>query len=467
MCKITSMNNLHIKSPEGLSYYPYQVKGIEFAAKRSATMIADEMGLGKTITAIGVLNTLKLPTVLIVVPASLKLNWEKECDTWLVEKRNVKVIENGKDNFPIEPDIVIINYDLLDKFKQELHYRTWSLVIMDECHKLKNPKTKRSTVALDIRAHRKIVLTGTPIPNKTRELQAIAGYLSPHMFGNFFNFAKRYCGAYRMNIGRKTIWNFDGASNLDELRKKLTSSFMIRRMKKDVLEDLPEKTRQIIVLGKNDYRSVLKKEYTRLNEISEIHKSKAKSGNKYNYPLHELSKVRHEMAMEKVDHVVEHLENVDHKVVVFAHHKNVIALIKQGLERQGKKVVTLVGDMNIQERQESIDSFQDGSADVFIGSIQAAGVGLTLTASSHCVFAELDWTPANMSQCEDRLHRISQKSPVLVQHLVVEDSIDFKIADTLVRKQKITDKVLNHEDANELKLNDIKFDQGNFQLDFS
>ena len=449
-------SDVEIKAPEGLDYYPYQKAGIEFLSKKSSALIADEMGLGKTIQAIGLMNSIELPKVLIVVPASVKINWGIECKTWLVQDRDIKTIENGKDAFPINPDIVIINYDLLTKFKDKILTRTWSYVIFDECHYLKNPKTARSKVALKIRADRKVALTGTPIPNKPIELQPIAGYLSPSVFGNFFSYAYKFCSAHQINIGRKKVWNFDGASNLEELQKRLRSTIMLRRKKKDVLTDLPDKVRQVIVLGRDHYGQELEKEYDTWSDVIAETSSN-------DIPFDKMSGVRHQMALKKVDHVIEHVSTIDHKVVVFAHHKDVIAGIKEGLEKHDKKVVILTGDMSTKDRQVSIDEFQNGDADVFIGSIQASGVGITLTASSHVVFAELSWVPADMNQAEDRCHRIGQKDSVLVQHIVVDGSIDAKLAETLVSKQKVADKSLDDPELVNVIVEEISYDAGEVQ----
>jgi len=449
-------SDVEIKAPEGLDYYPYQKAGIEFLSKKQSALIADEMGLGKTIQAIGLMNSIELPKVLIVVPASVKINWGIECKTWLVQDRNIKTIENGKDEFPVNPDIVIINYDLLTKFKDKILTRTWSYVIFDECHYLKNPKTARSKVALKIKADRKVALTGTPIPNKPIELQPIAGYLSPSVFGNFFSYAYKFCSAHQINIGRKTVWNFDGASNLKELQKRLRSTIMLRRKKKDVLTDLPDKVRQVIVLGRDHYGQELEKEYDTWSDVIAETSSN-------DIPFDKMSGVRHQMALKKVDHVIEHVSTIDHKVVVFAHHKDVIAGIKEGLEKYDKKVVILTGDMSTKARQVSIDEFQKGDADVFIGSIQASGVGITLTASSHVVFAEMDWVPANMNQAEDRCHRIGQKDSVLVQHIVVDGSIDAKLAETLVSKQKVADKSLDDPELVNVIVDEISYDAGEVQ----
>ena len=144
--------------------------------------------------------------------------------------------------------------------------------------------------------------------------------------------------------------------------------------------------------------------------------------------------------------------------MVMAHHKDVVDGIKAGLEAAGKSVVTLTGDCNQAHRQNAVETFQAGSADVFIGTIGAAGVGITLTSASHVVFAELDWVPGNMSQAEDRCHRIGQDSSVLVQHLVVDGSIDARLAQVLVGKQRVLDKALDNVVVNNISIEDIALD---------
>jgi SWI/SNF-related matrix-associated actin-dependent regulator 1 of chromatin subfamily A len=212
---------------------------------------------------------------------------------------------------------------------------------------------------------------------------------------------------------------------------------MIRRKKDEVLKELPAKRRQVIVLPSKGYAKELTQEFDALADAVEETSFEEVTFEK-------MSGVRHEMALAKVDDVIEHLVDLDHQVVVMAHHKDVVQSIKDGLEAAGKTVVTLTGDCNQAHRQDAVDTFQAGKADVFIGTIGAAGVGITLTAASHVVFAELDWVPGNMSQAEDRCHRIGQTDSVLVQHLVVDKSLDARIAEALVKKQKILDRALDN-----------------------
>ena len=443
--------DIDIPVPAGLSYLPYQKAGIAYAIKRSATLIGDEMGLGKTIQAIGVINATAPKTVLVVCPASLKINWKNEMTKWLVADRDIQIVNGGGEQIPANPDVIIINYDVLSKHKDAINARTWDLVVMDEAHYIKNNNAARTKVAVGIKANRKVVLTGTPITNRPIELQPIAGYLDPASFGNYFKFGLRYAGAYQKNIGRKTVWDFDGSSNLDELQRVLRQSFMIRRKKDEVLKELPEKVRQIIVLPNNEYSDEMKKEFeTMADAVVETHSK--------DIDFEQMSGVRHETALAKVNDVVTHVSAIDHQVVVMAHHKDVVDGIKSGLEAAGKSVVTLTGDCNQAHRQNSVETFQAGNADVFIGTIGAAGVGITLTSASHVVFAELDWVPGNVSQAEDRCHRIGQENSVLVQHLVVDGSIDARLAQVLVNKQKVLDKALDNVITNEVSIEDIALD---------
>ena len=440
--------DIEIPAPEGLSYLPYQKAGIAYAVQRQATLIGDEMGLGKTIQAIGVINATAPKTVLVVCPASLKINWKNEMTKWLVADRDIQIVNGGGEQIPENPDVVIINYDVLSKHQTAINSRTWDLVVMDEAHYIKNPKAKRTAIAVGIKADRKVVLTGTPIANRPIELQPIAGYLDPVNFGNFFKFGLRYAGAYRDRFG----WNFSGASNLNELQRNLRQSFMIRRKKDEVLKELPSKVRQIIVLPNTEYGDEMQREFDSMADaVAETSTAEIE--------FERMSGVRHDTALAKVGDVVEHVSAIDHQVVVMAHHKDVVEGIKRGLESVGKRVVTLTGDCNQAHRQNSVETFQAGEADVFIGTIGAAGVGITLTSASHVVFAELDWVPGNVSQAEDRCHRIGQKNSVLVQHLVVDGSIDARLAQTLVNKQRVLDKSLDNVVVDEpVALEDIALD---------
>jgi len=455
--------DIELPVPEGLNYFPFQKAGIQFASSRPNTLIADEMGLGKTIQALGVVNTdPSIKSVLIVCPASLKTNWKREAEKWLTRPMTVGVA-NSKDGVP-ETDIVVINYDILKKFAPKLS-KTWDLLVADECHYAKNYKAQRSKALYSIEAKRRIFLTGTPILNRPSELFPIINALDSQSWPKFFAYGMKYCAGKNTRYG----WDFTGASNLDDLQERLRSTVMIRRLKSQVLKELPPKTRQVIEMPTNGHIRLVKAEQkavlaqeellaelrvrvelAKASEDPEVYKNAVQElKDACSASFEEISRLRHETALAKVDLAIDHLKNMldsTDKIVVFAHHKDVVSSLMDGLSEFNP--VKLTGDMDQDARQESVDRFQnDDSCRIFVGSILAAGVGLTLTASSTVVFIELDWVPANMSQAEDRCHRIGQTHNVLVQHLVLEGSLDAHLAQTLVSKQNVIDQALdtNHQ----------------------
>ena len=264
------------------------------------------------------------------------------------------------------------------------------------------------------------------------------------------------------------MWDFSGATNLDELQDTLRRTLMIRRLKQDVLKELPPKTRQIVVLQQNGATKQLQQEQpivTELQHLSAVVDAAALLGdadeyanavlaldNHFKASFELFSMVRHETALAKAPYAIQHirdaLEDNTHKIVVFCHHQDVIDLVMEGLAEFG--TVKVDGRDTMENRQASVDRFQqDPGCRVFVGNMMAAGTGLTLTAAAHVVFVELDWVPGVVEQASDRCHRIGQQHNVLIQHLVFENSIDLLLAETLVRKQQVIDRALDiqHSDS--------------------
>ena len=433
-------------SPPGRNYLPFQRVGILYARSRPATLIADEMGLGKTIQAIGVINTMDPPPsrVLVVCPASLKTNWRRELDRWLVPPLAVGIASSHS----IPPaNIVIINYDILAKHSAYLQSIEWDVLIVDECHYLKNPKAQRSAAAYGIRAQRTLFLTGTPIVNRPLELFPILHRLDPDRWKNEGHFKFRY-----------TVWGErNKGKNLEELQDILRSTVMIRRMKVDVLTELPPKRRQIIELPcSSEQRRALDDEIRAFAEARGYAAGttdgewmgvveKLEAGEWGNFE--ELSALRHMTALSKVPNVISHVKEVLEerpKVVVFAHHRDVLEQIRDGLAEYNPVIFT--GDTPMDARQQAVDRFQNiDSCRVFVASITAAGVGITLTASDTVVFAELDWVPGNMKQAEDRCHRIGSEGheSILIQHVVLEGSMDVGMAQLLCEKLETIERAMD------------------------
>lgn len=456
---------IDIPCPTGLEYMPFQRAGIAFAETRANVLIADEMGLGKTIQALGICNHTQAQKILIVCPASLKLNWGREAEKWLTGKREIEIL-NGKES-ERKSQIYIINYDILSKHKW-IAEENWDIVICDESHYLKNPKAIRTKAALEIlkKAKKKVMLTGTPIMNRPIELQTVLAALDCDFAKNWFGYAKRYCAARQNRFG----WDVSGASNLDELQEKLRASVMVRRLKKDVLSELPAKTRQIIEIPADKFSSAVKKEMKimqsyedKKKELAALKKQAAEQKDDEGFKdkieslrsavsldFAEISKVRHETALAKTEFTIEYitdmLESRD-KIILFAHHIDVIDKLCSAFP---DIAVKFTGEMSAEDKQKSVDRFQsDPGCKIFIGSIMAAGVGITLTAANTVVFHELEWTPSVISQAEDRAHRIGQKENVLIQHLVIDSSIDAMLAKKIKAKQEIIEKALDKSELTE------------------
>jgi SWI/SNF-related matrix-associated actin-dependent regulator 1 of chromatin subfamily A len=462
--------------PEGLEYLGYQRAGIAYGFQRRSCLIGDEMGLGKTIQAIGIMNCMPLAQkILVICPASLKINWRRELQKWLVRERTIFIADSRL--FPDIDGIVIINYDVLKRHEERIKTTEWDLLVVDEAHLLKNKKAQRSRQVLGLEATKKerengmadipgipatkkIFLTGTPIPNKPKEIWPLIHYLDPISWSSWWKFAGRFCGADQSNH-----WNSDGESNMDELQRRLRETVLIRRLKKDVLKELPPKTRKIVEI-QPDARAKLAlqdeldafedDDTTDLQVAIELAKAgddKAAYTAMVNQMAGRLRRTGEDLftlrkntaiakaQMPAVMDLLEEAVEESGKVIIFAHHKEVVRIIAQ---KFGAACTTIVGDDPLPERDMHASRFQkDPECRVIIGSFGAMGVGWTLTAASHVICFELDWVPGNVSQAEDRAHRIGQTDNVLVEHYVLEGSLDADMARRITEKQEIIDQCLD------------------------
>lgn len=463
--------DIDIPCPPGLAYMPFQKAGIAYALDRESVLIGDEMGLGKTIQAIGVMNADPPARTLIICPASLKANWRRELTRWLVDPLISIGIASG--SYLPHSRVVIINPDILTRHAKALGEQRWDLLIVDECHQFKNPTAQRSRVLYGgdnaeerktfpgIRAARKLFLTGTPIVNRPLELWPIIRHLDPERWRRKGDFQWRYTVQGSPNSGR----------NLEELQDILRSTIMVRRLKAEVLTELPPKRRQILELPASaEQRRLLQAELAAARAGLREHASAPDvplldaGGTDAGWAeivsrlvegefgsFEELSKLRHQTAVVKAPSVVQHVRDMlDEvpKVVVFAHHLDVLDILHEGLRDLG--AVCLDGRTPIQQRQAIVDQFQNrDECRVFIAGIQAAGVGITLTAANTVVFAELDWVPGNMKQAEDRCHRIGSEhhESILIQHVVLEESLDVYMAQILAEKLATIERAMDKEVA--------------------
>jgi SWI/SNF-related matrix-associated actin-dependent regulator 1 of chromatin subfamily A len=457
--------------------YKYQIEGVHFLEQKNGrALIADEMGLGKTVQ---VLSWLKLhpefSKVLVICPASLKINWQREAEKWALLDMEIL---NGTTPHKIKSNDVIINYDILSYWEKHLKLKQFDVIIFDEAHYIKNNKAKRTKAfkRLVKSVPRLIALTGTPIENKPIEIYNIVKVIDPSIFPDATDFAVEFCGAKKTRFG----WDKNGATNTLKLNKILSNSIMIRRKKVDVLKDLPEK--QIIKVpfeinnrieydqAETEFVEFLKKKFNTENlteEILEELKQFAKRNDievseelttdeirlikehKFeriaSAPVLAQIELLKQLAVKgKIDQIIEWIENFlesGEKLVVFAVHKKVVS---QLMEKFKHIAVKVDGSVSQKQRQEAVDKFQkDIKTRLFIGNIKAAGVGITLTAASNAAIIEFPWSPGELNQAADRIHRITQTKQVTIWNLVGESTIEEKIITLLKKKEKVITKILD------------------------
>ncbi len=429
-----------------------------------------------TVQGIGIMNQdpeLRNIRALVICPASLKLNWRDEMRKWLMDGMGHEAFV-VKDKWPgglNMPRFVIVNYDLLHKFEHEIRNQEWDYVLIDEAHYLKSKKSRRTIYAMggiqilkkDEREIAKVVepiptkyeifMTGTPIPNQVKEGWTIFERIDPEGVGkNFQHFVKRYCST---------------DDNLEELQTRLRLRGMVRRAKSAVLKELPPKQRQVITLDPDDlgcsrlfkqemsifkeYQELLqtwqvKTELAKAQGIQIYRKTLAEKKQKLGMQASELAKLRMSTALAKIPAVIEQvaaLVREGKRVILFAHHLEVIDKLKEGLKAAKISLVQVDGRTKQEDRHAAVKTFQEGKTDVFLGGIIPAGVGLTLTAADTVVFCELDWVPGNMTQAEDRAHRMGQLLIVWIMHMVMEGSLDEYIAKKLIQKQERIERALD------------------------
>ncbi len=451
------------------SFHPllryYQRDGVRFLERNRSGILGDEMGLGKTAQVLSFLHRNKgeLPA-LVVCPSSLKINWENEIKKW-TNLRSLIIYSKLPSELP-KVDIIITNYDILhpktevvvDKHgrrkKRNIKGTGWveklvrygfRTLILDECHFIKSPKNQRSKACrrLAKAIPNFIGISGTPLLNRPMELQPTLACVDPTVWGDRWSFLLRYCDAKKNKFG----WDFTGASNLEELRSKLVPRYMLRRLKRDVLSQLPEKCKVVIpflIDNRSTYESA---ELDFLGWIRRNYGKQKLGSAKRAKALVQMNYLRQLALQGKLKSCLDWIDNYlqsNDKLVVFCTHKEASAAIM----KKFKKIAVLVDGSVTKSnaRQEAVDSFQkDKNTRLFVGSISAAGVGLTLTASQDICIMELPWSPGELIQAEDRVHRIGQNREVTVYYLMAHSTIDYKIQNVLNKKSRIINQVLDGE----------------------
>lgn len=471
-------NDLFKDLPDKL--YPFQEEGVKILLSNDKNyLLGDEQGLGKTVQGAVYLRLREkiskdknaLPAI-IVCPASLKLNWSREIEKWVGVKTHI--LEGRKpqylsDEFLKEYPVWIINYEILGSEnkkekeeelkrkayckKNDLFYKPKKLdvygwcdeiikhnfktVICDEIQYIAEPSTMRSRAVQKIceLKNRKIFISGTPYESKTVQFYTALHILNKKLFPNEWQFKMRYCDPVKTFFG----WQFEGLSNAEELHEKI-STFMIRRLKKDVLTQLPPKQRSVVPM---QISSSDRKIYDEADKELEL-----AIQNKETNALVKLSALRQASVEAKKNAVIQWVKDyltVNNALVLFVYHKKIFDLFMNEFK---DICVGINGGTPSNERQLNVDKFQnDDKIKLFIGQIKSCSTGLTLTKASATAFVEFGSTCKQMEQAEDRVHRISQTADsVFAYYLIMENSIDVDCMNTLNKRSKQINKVMDNSD---------------------
>nr|XP_060629862.1 SWI/SNF-related matrix-associated actin-dependent regulator of chromatin subfamily A-like protein 1 isoform X3 [Anolis sagrei ordinatus] len=405
------------------SLMPFQRGGVNFAISRDGRLLlADDMGLGKTIQAICIAAYYKKEwPLLVIAPSSVRYTWAEAFHRWLpsLSADTISVIATGKDCLMARL-INIVSFDLLSKMEKQLK-TTFQVVIVDESHFLKNGKTARCRAAMPLlkAAKRVILLSGTPAMSRPAELYTQMAAVRPSSFSQFHAFGLRYCDAKQRPWG----WDYSGSSNLGELKLLLEESIMIRRLKSDVLSQLPAKQRKVVVVAPEGINARTKA------ELAAAAKEMAKGYKNKQEEKEALILFYNRTAEAKIHCIIEYildlLESGKEKFLVFAHHKLVLDAIAEALEKKHIGYIRIDGSTPSAERQSLCQEFQlSEKLSVAVLSLTAANMGLTLSSADLVVFAELFWNPGVLIQAEDRAHRIGQTSSVNIHYLVAKGTAD-------------------------------------------
>lgn len=445
--------------------YPYQREGIAYGLNAKRLIIGDEPGLGKTLQSIGIVDTANAYPCLVICPSSLKINWQREFEKFT--DKSAKVLDNNVRStwgYLLSMgvhQVAIVNYESLRKFfvwdikgddKQFRlkdvvfcpHIKVFKSVIIDESHRVKDPTTQQSIYAKGLTTNKEwiIMLSGTPVVNKPQDLIAQLSIMNRiKEFGGRAKFMADYCVDTKDKDAQPAV-------PLSVLSKQLYDTCMIRREKAKVLPQLPDKTRvdlYVEISNANEYDLAAADLVAYLREYTECTDSEIRRKMRME-ALVKFMTLRSLATKGKVAQAVDFIRTFldsGKKLIVFCSLHEIVDSLKGAFPH----AVTVTGRDSAVNKQAAVDAFQNNpNVNLIICSIKAAGVGLTLTASSDVAFIELAWTYADCCQCEDRAHRIGQKDNVTCYYLLGRGTIDHTIYKLIHKKKSIANEIMNSED---------------------
>ncbi|QQG65421.1 DEAD/DEAH box helicase [Desulfobulbus oligotrophicus] len=436
----------------------YQKEGFVWMSRLAhlgiGACLADDMGLGKTLQSLAVLLSFAhLGPSLVVAPTSVCMNWQAEIGRF-APTLNVCMFSELNRKEAVEAlgrfDVLIASYTLLHQEIERLATVRWQSIVLDEAQAIKNAATKRSKAAMRLNGSFRLITTGTPIENHLGELWNLFNFINPGLLGTFKQFNRRFGLPIEKHRDRKAR----------RALKKLIMPFMLRRIKSDVLEELPLRT-EITLRVELQPEEMQFYEAIRQQAIENIEAGTERTG-RHLQILAEIMRLRRacchpKLINDQIDipstklqvfaETVEELLGGGHKALVFSQFTGHLALIRSFLDEQGITYKYLDGRTPAKERQQQVESFQAGDADLFLISLKAGGLGLNLTAADYVIHMDPWWNPAVEDQAADRAHRIGQKRPVTVYRLVTVNTIEEKIVRLHQEKRDLADSLLEGADV--------------------
>lgn len=438
--------------------FRYQRQGVKRMWKFNGnTLLADDMGLGKTLQALMWAHELGEGPILVICPAGAKWHWQKQAMEHIGLKSEVLEGRNPPRHWRPHTKCIIINYDILKNWIPVIRRMHPILTIVDECHKIKNRSTQqtKNTKILCRRSKYKILISGTPLTNRPAELFPALNILRPDRFPSFHSYAERHCRPTLKPWG----WEYKGATHLKELHHKLRKWCMIRRLKRDVLKDLPAKTRTVIPVellkadrkeydeAEKDFVKWLAKKSRRLA----LRAAKAERLVKMGYLKRLAAKLKMKQIIEWIDNF---LQETDEKLLVFGIHKAVLKGLHEHYKRQS---VLVTGEVTGRKRVHAQDLFNhDKRYRLFFGNIDAAGVQWSCSSASTTLFVEIGWIPGDHNQAEDRTHGIKRGRKGFVSqsyYLVARETMEEKLCQIIQEKQRVLDETLDGKEPDGDSLN--------------
>lgn len=459
LARVSEAQDVPCKVPKNIQadLRSYQKEGYEWMTRLAywgaGALLADDMGLGKTVQTITMLlSRASMGPQLVVVPTSLVLNWRDEMARFAPSLSVLVLNRAGEDREAMVKnakayDIVVTTYGLLITEEETLTSRSWTTIVLDEAHTIKNKETKMSKAAMELKSDFRVLLTGTPLQNHVSEMWNLMQFANPGLLGTFQQFNDRFL----VPIER------DHDKDVQRVLRRIISPFILRRTKTDVLSELPEKTEITVKVDLSEEEMAFY-EHIREEALANL----ADSSSTAMQALAEITRLRQaacntRLVNDKVDvpssklesfmALMDNLHANHHRALVFSQFTSHLALVRERLDKEGVEYLYLDGSTSAKERIRLVEEFQHGDMPLFLISLKAGGLGLNLTAADYVIHLDPWWNPAIEEQASDRAYRIGQKKPVTVYRLIASGTIEEKILNLHATKKNMADALLEGGDV--------------------